>query len=112
MIEDILKEAEESMKKSINHFKSELAGFRTGRASTSLVEDIKIEYYGSRVPIKQVGNVSVPEPNQILIQVWDQNAISPIEKAIMEQLSLNPQDKEIPYALRFHPLLKKDVKNL
>ena len=53
MIEDILKEAEESMKKSINHFKSELAGFRTGRASTSLVEDIKIEYYGSRVPLNK-----------------------------------------------------------
>ena len=54
MIEDIIKEAEQSMKKSIAHFKSEISGLRTGRASTSLVEDIKVEYYGSKVPIKQV----------------------------------------------------------
>jgi ribosome recycling factor len=112
MIEDILKEAEESMKKSINHFKSELAGFRTGRASTSLVEDIKIEYYGSRVPIKQVGNVSVPEPNQILIQVWDQNAISPIEKAIMEQLSLNPARQGNALRITLPPLTQERRKEL
>lgn len=112
MIEDILKEAEESMKKSINHFKSELAGFRTGRASTSLVEDIKIEYYGSRVPIKQVGNVSVPEPNQILIQAWDQNAISPIEKAIMEQLSLNPARQGNTLRITLPPLTQERRKEL
>lgn len=112
MIEDILKEAEESMKKSINHFKSELAGFRTGRASSSLVEDIKIEYYGSRVPIKQVGNVSVPESNQILIQVWDQNAISPIEKAIMEQLSLNPARQGNTLRITLPPLTQERRKEL
>jgi ribosome recycling factor len=112
MIEDILKEAEESMKKSINHFKSELAGFRTGRASTSLVEDIKIEYYGSRVPIKQVGNVSVPEPSQILIQVWDQNAISPVEKAIMEQLSLNPARQGNTLRITLPPLTQERRKEL
>ncbi len=112
MIEDILKEAEESMKKSINHFKSEIAGFRTGRASSSLVEDIKIEYYGSRVPIKQVGNVSVPESNQILIQVWDQNAIAPIEKALMEQLSLNPARQGNTLRITLPPLTQERRKEL
>jgi len=112
MIDDVLKDAEDSMKKSVSHFKGELAGFRTGRASTSLVEDIKIEYYGSRVPIKQVGNVNVPEPSQILIQVWDQNAISPVEKAIMEQLSLNPARQGNTLRITLPPLTQERRKEL
>ncbi len=112
MIEDILKEAEQSMKKSVAHFKSEISGFRTGRASSSLVEDIKVEYYGSKVPIKQVGNVSVPESNQILIQVWDQNAVSPIEKALMEQLSLNPARQGNTLRITLPPLTQERRKEL
>lgn len=112
MIEDIIKEAEQSMKKSIAHFKSEISGLRTGRASTSLVEDIKVEYYGSKVPIKQVGNVSVPESNQILIQVWDQNAIPPIEKALMEQLSLNPSRQGTILRITLPPLTQERRKEI
>jgi len=70
-IEEILKQMEKDMKKSVEHFKNEIAGLRTGRASTSLVEELKVEYYGSKVPLKQLGNISVPEANQIVVQVWD-----------------------------------------
>ena len=89
-IESILKEAEKDMKKAVEYYKGEIAGLRTGRASSALVEEIKAEYYGSKVPIKQLGTISVPEANQIVIQVWDQNAVSSIEKAIQEELNLNP----------------------
>ncbi|NPA32254.1 MAG: ribosome recycling factor [Aquificae bacterium] len=89
-IEDIFKEAERDMKKAVEYYKGEIAGLRTGRASTALVEEIKVDYYGSKVPIKQLGTISVPEHNQIMIQLWDQNAVSAVEKAIREELNLNP----------------------
>jgi len=89
-IEAVFKEAESSMKKAVSYFKNEIAGFRTGRASTKLVEDIKVEYYGSKMPLKQIASIMVPEHNQIVIQPWDQNAVSEIEKAVREFLNLNP----------------------
>jgi len=89
-VEAIFKEAEQSMKKAVEYFKNEIAGFRTGRASTKLVEDLKVEYYGSKMPLKQIATIMVPEHNQIVIQPWDQNAVNEIEKAVREYLNLNP----------------------
>ena len=89
-VEAIFKEAESSMKKAVDYFKNEIAGFRTGRASTKLVEDIKVDYYGSKMPLKQIASITVPEHNQIVIQPWDQNAVSEIEKALREYLNVNP----------------------
>jgi len=89
-VEVIFKEAEISMKKAVEYFKNEIAGFRTGRASTKLVEDIKVDYYGSKMPLKQIASIMVPEATQIVIQPWDQNAVSEIEKAIREYLNVNP----------------------
>ncbi len=89
-VEAIFKEAESSMKKAVDYFKNEIAGFRTGRASTKLVEDIKVDYYGSKMPLKQIASIMVPEANQIVIQPWDQNAVSEIEKAVREYLNVNP----------------------
>ncbi len=89
-VEAIFKEAENSMKKAVEYFKSEIAGFRTGRASTKLVEEIKVEYYGSKMPIKQIASIMVPEPNQIVIQPWDQSVVNEIEKAVREFLNINP----------------------
>lgn len=80
MIEEVFKSAEEDMKKAVNYYKNEIAGLRTGRASTALVEDLKVEYYGSKVPLKQLGSISVPEANQIVVQVWDANAVSAVER--------------------------------
>ncbi|ADO45088.1 ribosome recycling factor [Hydrogenobacter thermophilus TK-6] len=112
MMEDIFKSAEEDMKKAVNHFKNEIGGLRTGRASTALVEELKVEYYGSKVPIKQLGSISVPEANQIVLQLWDSNAVPNVEKVIMEELGLNPQRQGNTLRIILPPLTEERRKEL
>jgi len=112
MIEDIFKSAEEDMKKAVNYFKNETAGLRTGRASTSLVEELKVEYYGSKVPLKQLGSISVSDVNQLTIQLWDANAVSNVEKAIMESLNLTPQRQGNVLRITLPPLTQERRKEL
>ncbi len=112
MIEDIFKSAEEDMKKAVNYFKNETAGLRTGRASTSLVEELKVEYYGSKVPLKQLGSISVSDVNQLTIQLWDANAVSSVEKAIMESLNLTPQRQGNVLRITLPPLTQERRKEL
>ncbi len=82
----------ERMVKAVEHLKKECLGVRTGRAHPALVEDIKVDYYGSMTPLKQMGSVTVPEPRQILISPWDKTSIKAIEKAIMaSSLGVTPQ---------------------
>ena len=82
---------QEKMDKTINNLRKEYLGLRTGRASASLLEPVYAEAYGSKVPLNQVGNISVPEPRLITVQVWDENLIQPVEKAIRNSgLGLNP----------------------
>lgn len=70
----------------------EYAGLRTGRASTSLLDPVTVEIYGSRMPLNQVGTVNAPEPRLLVVQVWDNSAIKSVEKAIRDAgLGLNPQ---------------------
>ena len=91
MIENVLSDAEERMRKAIEALGRELAAIRTGRASPSLVENIKVDYYGASTPINQLAALSAPEARTILIQPWDRGAISSIEKAILKSdLGLNP----------------------
>lgn len=78
----ILLTAEEAMNKSIEHLKKELNGIRTGRASPSLIEFIKVEYYGSMSDLKNIAAISVPEATQLLIKPFDKGAINDIRKAI------------------------------
>ena len=80
MIEDVYKRSKEKMEKSIHFLVEELKGIRSGRAHSSLVENIYIEYYGSKVPLKQIASISVPESRLIVIQPWDKNALQEIEK--------------------------------
>ncbi len=90
-IDEIIRETEDRMNKSLHVFDSELAKIRTGRASTGLVEHISVDYYGTMTPINQLATISTPEARTILIQPWDINAISAIEKAIMKsELGVNP----------------------
>ena len=82
---------QEKMDKTINNLRKEYLGLRTGRASASLLEPVYAEAYGSKVPLNQVGNISVPEPRLITVQVWDESLIQPVEKAIRNsELGLNP----------------------
>ncbi len=77
---------------AINSFNGDLVGLRTGRASTNMVDGILVDAYGQKMPIDQVGSISVPEARMISIQVWDKGLVVAVEKAIHESdLGLNPQ---------------------
>jgi ribosome recycling factor len=92
-INDILEDAKKRMAKSISVLESELAKVRTGRASTALVDHIKVDYYGTQTPVNQMATVSVPESRTIVIQPWDISAIPNIEKAIRQSdLGINPSN--------------------
>jgi ribosome recycling factor len=106
------KSTEEDMKKAVQYFKNEIAGLRTGRASTALVEEIKVDYYGSKVPIKQLASASVPEANQIVLQVWDKGAVELVEKAIIENLNLTPQKQGNVLRLTLPPLTEERRREL
>ena len=76
---------------ALDVFKHDLAGLRTGRASTALLDPIQVEVYGANMPINQVATVSVPEPRLLSVQVWDRSNIGPVEKAIRNAgLGINP----------------------
>src|SRR5207244_6400581 len=80
--EEILFDAEERMEKAVTVFRDELRGLRTGRATPALVDNIRVEYYGSPTPLKQLAQISTPDPQQILIRPFDQGILKDIEKAI------------------------------
>jgi ribosome recycling factor len=91
--EEILLDVEERMEKAIRKLKNDLAGIRTGRANPGLVDSLKVEVYGSPVPIKQVASVGAPEPNQIIIRPYDPGTLKDIEKAIQaSDLGFTPQN--------------------
>ena len=91
MIDDIKKDAGQRMAKSVASLKQELTKIRTGRAHTSLLDHVTVEYYGSQVPLNQVSNVNVEDPRTLTVTPWDKDMVQPIEKAIMSSdLGLNP----------------------
>ncbi len=86
-----LNDIKRRMEGAVTSLKNDLAGLRTGRASTSLLDPIMVDAYGQSMPINQVGTVSVPESRMIAVQVWDKGMVSAVEKAIREsELGLNP----------------------
>ena len=85
-------EIENKMQLAISHFEKELNSLRTSRANPSMLDNITVDAYGSKTPLNQLGNISIPEPNTITLQVWDSSLTKSIENAIMESnLGLNPQ---------------------
>jgi len=91
MIEEIKSQAGERMKKSVEVLRSELARIRTGRAHSSLLDHITVEYYGSEAPLNQVSNITVEDARTLVINVWEKDMVKKIEKAILESdLGLNP----------------------
>ena len=82
MIDEILKDSEERMGKSLVAFRRELGGIRTGKATTALLDAIKVECYGQVMPLNQVASISVPEARLLLVQPWDRTIVSDVEKAI------------------------------
>ena len=85
----------EKMDNALSFFEKELSSVRTSRANLSMLDNIKIDSYGSKIPINQLGNISIPDSNLITIQVWDVNLIKVIEKAILESnLGITPQTED------------------
>jgi ribosome recycling factor len=96
MHNEIINLHKEDLEKSIEHFKSEAGKIRTGRANPSLVEDLMVEYYGVKTPLRQIASINTPEPRTITIQPWDRAALAAIEGAIRSSdLNMNPMNDGI-----------------
>jgi ribosome recycling factor len=88
---ELIKDAENRMGKTIEALRSELAKVRTGKATTALLDGVKVDYYGNMTPINQVGNITVLDPHTLSITPWDKSMVMPIDKAILEaNLGFNP----------------------
>jgi len=101
------------MQKAIEVMNNEFRGIRTGRASPALVENIKVDYYGSPTPLKQIANISVPEPRSIIIKPFDPSALGAVEKAIMtSDTGINPNNDGKLIRLSIPPLSEERRKQL
>jgi ribosome recycling factor len=104
-VEEILFDAEERMEKALAKLKQDLTGIRTGRANPGMVDSLRVEAYGSPVPIKQIASVSAPEPQQLVIRPYDPGTIKDIEKGIIaSDLGLAPQSDGKVIRLNIPPL--------
>jgi ribosome recycling factor len=113
MINKVLKEAEEKMKKSVEVVRQEFAKIRTGKATTALLDGIKAEYYGSVLPLNQLANVSVLDVHTLVVQPWDKSALQSIEKAIQSsELGLNPINDGNVLRIPIPPLTEERRKDL
>ncbi len=93
MVDDILKDVESRMQKSIKTLEKDFTAIRTGRANPSIFDGVKVEVYGTEMPLNQVATISCPEPRLVVIQPWDKSNLGPIEKSILKSdLSLNPNN--------------------
>jgi ribosome recycling factor len=91
--DEILMDTEERMEKAVQVFRDELRGLRTGRATPALVDNLRVEYYGSPTPLKQLAQISTPDPQQIVIKPFDQTVLKDIEKAIRSSdLGMSPNN--------------------
>ncbi len=103
-VDGILRDCQHRMDKSVEYFERELRGIRTGRATTALVEYVKVDYYGSPTELRQLAAVSVPEPTQLLIKPFDPTATTAIAKAIeTADLCLNPIPAQSSIRINFPP---------
>ena len=110
---DAIAATEDKMKKAIDAFRKTMSGIRTGRASPALVDGITVEYYGTQMTMKQVANISVPEPRSIVIQPFDKSAMQEIEKAIMKSdLGVSPKTESGLIRLHMPPLTEERRKDL
>jgi ribosome recycling factor len=112
-MEALIKDTAARMERSIEAFKKELGKVRTGRASFSLLDGVKVDYYGTLTPLQQVGTLSVPESRLITVTPWDTKMIGPIEKAIQGAgLGLNPSSDGKVVRIPIPPLTEERRKEL
>ena len=110
---EIIKKHEPELEEIINNFKEQLYKIRTGRATPALVEDLIVDYYGSKVKLKQIAAILCPEAREILIQPWDKNATESIEKALNQaDLGTSPVVEQNNIRINLPPLTEEFRKNL
>ena len=113
MTSEILAGAERKMLRAVEAMERDFQGFRTGRASTSLVERLTVDYYGTQTPLNQLASISVPEAHQIVIQPWDRGVLSAIEKAILKSdIGLTPNVDGPLVRLNIPPLTEERRKDI
>lgn len=113
MIDDIYQDTKESMGKSIVSLKNELNRVRTGRASLTILDGIRVDYYGTQTPLNQMANLSIPESRLLAIQPWDVSIIKDIEKAILKSdLGLTPSNDGKLIRIAIPPLTEERRKQL
>jgi ribosome recycling factor len=113
MIEEFKKDAEVRMSKSVEALKSELTKLRTGRAHTSLLEHITVDYYGSEVPLNQVANISIADARTLTVTPWEKQMVSVVEKAIMNSgMGLNPASAGEVIRVPLPPLTEERRKDM
>ena len=109
----VFREAEDKMKKAVSVNREELASIRSGRASPSLLNKVQVDYYGTKVPLNQVANLSVPEARLLVIAPYDPNSVASIEKAILaSDLGITPNNDGQVIRLAFPPLTEDRRKEL
>jgi ribosome recycling factor len=112
-MQEVISSHEEKMKKTVAALKEGFASLRTGRASASLFDRLRVDAYGEKSPLNQVANISIPEARLIVIQPWDKNLIGEIEKAIRSsELSLNPSNDGKVIRIAIPPLTEERRKEL
>ncbi|HEY8871198.1 MAG TPA: ribosome recycling factor [Candidatus Limnocylindrales bacterium] len=108
MTDQILASGDHKMARAVEAMERDFQGVRTGRASTTLVERLHVDYYGSQTPLNQLAGISVPEPHQIVIQPWDRSVLGAIEKAIQKSdLGLVPNVDGTVVRLNIPPLTEE-----
>ena len=112
-VKDVEAHLRSKMEKALSDLQHEMASIRTGRASVSILDQIRVDYYGTPTPLNQLANLHVPEPSLITIQPWDVSQIGPIEKAIrISDLGLNPANDGKIIRLPIPPLTEERRKEL
>ena len=112
-LKELYAETRAHMQKSLEALEHNLAGLRTGRANPALLLHLKVEYYGTYVPLNQIATVTAPDAKTLVVQSWDQNALKAIEKAIRDSdLGLNPANKGDALYINIPPLTEERRKEL
>lgn len=113
MINDVLRDAEQKMKKSVESLRQHLSTIRTGRASPALVEHLQVEAWGAQMPLNQLGGISTPDARSIKIEPYDKSTIKAIEKAIQNsELGINPSNDGVVIRLVLPPLTEQRRRDL
>lgn len=113
MVDELKKTVEDKMKKAIAALQADFNTLRTGRASASLFDSIKVDYYGQKTPLNQVATISIPEARLVVIQPWDKSILGEIEKAIQKsELSVNPNNDGKVIRISIPPLTEERRKEL